>query len=229
MKYEYLIFNLIVISGPLFFGILKPFYFIKYYKEAIFSIIIVAIPFIIWDALVTNRHWFFSDEYTIGVRFFGLPFEELMFFVVVPYACLFTWEMVYRRTKDGLLNIDKLIYPIMYIFILFSILFYFYDREYTSLASLAFGIAILFDLIFGAKIIKQKRFYYFWSWITFFTFIFNGYLTWRPIVTYDEFYQLGFRIFTIPIEDFFFGFSLLIINVSIFEKQLIIKNLRKLK
>lgn len=226
MKYEYLIFNLIVISGPLFFGFLKPFYFIKYFKEAIFSILIVAIPFIIWDALVTNRHWFFSDDYTIGVRFFGLPFEELMFFVVVPYACLFTWEMVYRRTTEGLIKFYKLIYLISVLFISLSVLSFFYEKEYTSLALLSFGLAILFDLTIGAKIINQKRFYYFFGWITFFTLIFNGYLTWLPIVTYDEFYQIGFRIFTIPIEDFFFGFSLLILNTSIFEKLLIKRKLR---
>jgi lycopene cyclase domain-containing protein len=60
--------------------------------------------------------------------------------------------------------------------------------------------------------------------VTFFTLIFNGYLTWRPIVTYDALYQLDFRIFTVPIEDFFFGYALLIICTSLFEKMLVKKN-----
>ncbi len=94
MKYEYLIFNIIVLSGPLFFGSLKQFYFLDKLKNALLSILISAIPFLLWDAAVTDRHWFFADEYTLGFRIFGLPFEEILFFFTVPYACLFTWQMV---------------------------------------------------------------------------------------------------------------------------------------
>lgn len=228
MKYEYLIFNIIVISGPLFFGSLKRFYFLNYLPKAIPSIIIAAIPFIIWDISVTNRHWFFADEYTIGFQIFHLPIEEIMFFFTVPFACLFTWEMVKKHPipfKVLEMSISKnLINIFSALLFVFSIVTYFYGKEYTTLAGLLFVASVLIDKIWGASILTNKKFLFFFILVSFFTFVFNGYLTWLPIVTYDEIYQLDFRIFTIPIEDFFFGYALLIIATTIFEKKLMSNN-----
>jgi lycopene cyclase domain-containing protein len=50
-----------------------------------------------------------------------------------------------------------------------------------------------------------------------FILIINGYLTWRPIVIYGEAFYLGIRVFTIPVEDFLFGFSLITLNLIIWE------------
>ncbi|MCW8850017.1 MAG: lycopene cyclase domain-containing protein [Melioribacteraceae bacterium] len=231
MKYEYLIFNIIVLSGPLFFGSLKQFYFLDKLKNALLSILISAIPFLIWDAAVTDRHWFFASEYTLGFRLFGLPFEEILFFFTVPYACLFTWQMVKKYYDANLgnkvndsVNI-KITLVISAVFLIISIIAIIAGKEYTSLSALAFSLSILFDRYFGSKIFTTKRFLAYFLFVSFFTLIFNGYLTWRPIVTYDEIYQIGFRIFTIPIEDFFFGYALLILSTSLFEK-LIGKNKR---
>jgi lycopene cyclase domain-containing protein len=45
----------------------------------------------------------------------------------------------------------------------------------------------------------------------------NGYLTWRPIVIYGEAFNLGIRLWTIPVEDFFYGFSLIGLTVILWE------------
>ena len=223
MKYEYLIFNIIVLSGPLFFGSLKQYYFLDKLKYALLSIIIPAIPFLIWDTAVTDRHWFFASEYTLGFRIFGLPFEEILFFITVPYACLFTWQMVKQysgivisnKGKKPPYNIDLVVSIFFLIILIVATLS---GKEYTSLAALSFSLSILFDKILGAKIFTTKRFLIYFLFVSAFILMFNGYLTWRPIVTYDEIYQIGFRIFTIPIEDFFFGYALMIFSTSIFEK-----------
>ncbi len=222
MKFEYLLFNIIVISGPIFFGSLKKFYFFNYWKEALSSVFIAAIPFIIWDASVTNRHWFFAEKYTIGLRILNLPIEEIMFFITVPYACLFTWEMVKRFSKSSnSLDVkNSVVVIIILLFLALSFIAMLYKKEYTAIALLIFSGSILFDLKIGGKIITTKTFLIYFGYVSAFTLVFNGYLTWRPIVTYDEIYQLGFRIFTIPIEDFFFGYALMIIVTSIFEKMI---------
>jgi len=222
VKYEYLIFNIIVLSGPLFFGSLKQFYFLDKLKYALLSIIIPAIPFIIWDAAVTDRHWFFASEYTLDFRIFGLPFEEILFFITVPYASLFTWQMVKIYFTGVTVDSHSLkSNSSLFVFLFFLILSIFAiigGKEYTSLSAFFFALSVLFDSYFGAKILMTKRFLVYFLFVSFFTLIFNGYLTWRPIVTYDEIYQIGFRIFTIPIEDFFFGYALMIFSTSIFEK-----------
>lgn len=52
----------------------------------------------------------------------------------------------------------------------------------------------------------------------FFKQIFNGYLTWRPVVIYGREFFLGLRLGTIPLEDFLFGFSMIALTVVIWEK-----------
>lgn len=235
MKYEYLIFNIIVLSGPLFFGSLKKFYFLNKFRKAIISISISAIPFLIWDFAVAERHWFFADQYTLGFRIFGLPIEEILFFFTVPYACLFTWQMVkkYLNTNGSnnstnednnniFLQHEKksiiLFFFTLTILIIAAVAALFAGKEYTAIALIYFSLSILFDRYWGSKIIFTKSFGIYFLFVSIFTLIFNGYLTWRPIVTYDEMYQMGFRVFTIPIEDFFFGFALMILSTSLFEK-----------
>lgn len=93
-------------------------------------------------------------------------------------------------------------------------------KEYTALAGFVFLSVSIVDKKWLSHIISHSKFLFFFILVSLFTLLFNGYLTWRPIVTYDVSYQLDFRIFTIPIEDFFFGYALIILCTSIFEKLL---------
>jgi lycopene cyclase domain-containing protein len=186
---------------------------------------IAAIPFLIWDFVVTNRHWFFTEKYTLGIRIFSLPIEEIMFFFTVPFACLFTWQMVKKFSKSSKFtetNKSKnLIVTLVLILILAgSFISMIYKKEYTAISLLFISASILIDNKFGANIFTTKTFWIYFGFVSFFTLIFNGFLTWRPIVTYDDIYQLRFRIFTIPIEDFLFGYALMIFTTTIFEKQI---------
>ena len=228
MKSEYLVFNIIVISGPLFFGSLKRFYFWNYWKQALLSVIISAIPFLFWDTSVTDRHWFFVISNPIIIRNIVMEVEEILFFITVPFACLFTWEMVKRHSNPPIFRKIKInrtsITYIAIFFLVVSIFAINNGKEYTFLSSLFFVASILYDRLWGASILTSDKFPFFFILISLFTLVFNGYLTWRPIVTYDIIYQLDFRIFTIPVEDFFFGYALLIFCTSIFEKMISNKN-----
>jgi lycopene cyclase domain-containing protein len=91
-------------------------------------------------------------------------------------------------------------------------------KEYTLLAIAGVLIVIFIDLvILKTRLILTKKFWLFWCVMFILIFIINGYLTWRPIVLYGEEYYLGIRLFTIPIEDFLYGFALLSLNISIWE------------
>ena len=91
------------------------------------------------------------------------------------------------------------------------------DNEYTVLAAVSFLIATAADLFLGTRLFRNKKFWVFWIVMFILIFIVNGYLTWRPIVTYGEKYYLGIRLFTIPVEDFIYGFSLITMNISLWE------------
>ena len=218
MKTEYLIFNIIVFAGPLLFGAMRPFYFINRWKYTIVPILIPAIFFLIWDSIVADSHWHFNDKYVLGITFFNLPIEEILFFISVPFACLFTWEMIIRRSEvKELMWINK-IRRYLYLLIPIGIWFFISGKHYTGLATSFLGLAVLLDQLLNTNIISQKRFYLYLLLVLLFTLIFNGYLTWRPIVTYGAQYQLDFRIFTIPIEDFVYGTALIFMNTSIYQK-----------
>lgn len=91
-------------------------------------------------------------------------------------------------------------------------------KEYTIASVVSVLIIFIVDIILGTKLFSRKNFWLFWLVMAAITFLVNGYLTWRPIVMYGEQFQLGFRIWTIPIEDFIFGFSLITLNIIIWER-----------
>lgn len=90
-------------------------------------------------------------------------------------------------------------------------------KEYTILSVISVLLAITLDFTLKTKLVKNKKFWIFWAVMFVLIFIVNGYLTWRPIVIYGENYYLGIRLFTIPVEDFLFGFSLITFNIILWE------------
>lgn len=51
-----------------------------------------------WDALVTARgHWSFNPDYVVGLYLLGMPVEEWLFFPVLAFVSVFTYEAV-RKT-----------------------------------------------------------------------------------------------------------------------------------
>jgi lycopene cyclase domain-containing protein len=90
-------------------------------------------------------------------------------------------------------------------------------KEYTLLAFISVLLAILADLILNTRLILNRKFWIFWGVMFILIFIINGYLTWRPVVLYGDGFYLGIRLFTIPVEDFLYGFSLISLNVIIWE------------
>lgn len=90
-------------------------------------------------------------------------------------------------------------------------------KEYTICAIISVGIVLLLDRVLGTGVLRTRAYWMFFGVMMFFKVLFNGYLTWRPIVLYGEEYQLGFRLFTIPVEDFLYGFGLITISVIMWE------------
>ena len=180
------------------------------------AVVIPAIPFLLWDALVTGAHWHFNPEYVSGIKIINLPIEEILFFITVPFACLFTWEMIIRRAKEKQINMQWL-RLLLYLALPAGIYFFSIGKQYTGLTLSFLFIANLVDQFLKTNLLFDRRFYYYLLLIVIFTLIFNGYLTWRPVVTYGVDYQLDFRIITIPVEDFFYGISLLWMNTSLYK------------
>jgi lycopene cyclase domain-containing protein len=58
-----------------------------------------------WDLYAIHRgQWSFDWRYLSGLRGFGLPIEELLFFVVIPTCAVLTLEAVRRRRPGWLIG-----------------------------------------------------------------------------------------------------------------------------
>lgn len=218
MKIEYLILNLIIFLGPFLLSFEKGVHYFSRWKYAFKAIIIVSIPFIIWDISVNYRHWWFNSNYILNFRLLGLPLEECLFFVTVPFSVLFIWEIFSKKTGNPVNLKRKAIQKIVIAFAIPGISLLYFGIEYTGLAMIALSITGIMDFTLKTQILLRKNTYIYLGIVTLLNLIFNGYLTGRPIVLYNEAYHLNWRIITIPIEDFIYGYSLILSNTILFEK-----------
>ena len=48
---------------------------------------------VVWDYFATYRnHWVFPGSGLLGLRIYGLPIEEFMFFLIIPYFTLVLYK-----------------------------------------------------------------------------------------------------------------------------------------
>ena len=90
-------------------------------------------------------------------------------------------------------------------------------KEYTLLALISVVITHIVDRVSGTRLYRQKAFYFYLLFIFFIFLMVNGYLT-SFIVMYNPKYFMGWRLGTIPLEDFFFGFSMITLSIVCWEK-----------
>jgi lycopene cyclase domain-containing protein len=89
--------------------------------------------------------------------------------------------------------------------------------SYTFLAFSTAIFSLLLDYILKTNLLKRKLFWLTHAFVALMNMAVNGYLTSRPIVLYADEFFMGFRLGSIPIEDFFYGFGLITLNIVLFE------------
>ena len=69
-------------------------------RRLVMTIFPVLTIFMVWDfAAISMSHWTFDSQQILPLkRFFGIPVEEIIFFLVVPLAAILTFEAV-RKSK----------------------------------------------------------------------------------------------------------------------------------
>lgn len=219
MKIEYLLLNVLILTGPLVMSFEKQIRFIDKWRYAWPAIVIAAIPYLIWDSLAAGTHWWFNEKYILGWRLASLPLEEWLFFFTVPFAALFSWEVIrFHYSHDRKVHFMRRVRYAIYSLQLFGLLFFAYGKEYTGLMLIFLGAAAIVDRILKTNLLLRSSIFIYLAVLSGFILIFNGYLTGRPVVLYGEAYQLGLRIGTIPIEDFGYGISLILLVTILYEK-----------
>ena len=222
MNYLYLLLNIGSIAIPFAFSFHPKLKFYKRWKSGLIAILISATIFIVWDVLFTkNGVWGFNETYLLGINIINLPIEEWLFFLCIPYACIFThYSLIVCYPNLGLnKNITRYVAIALIIFFLIVAVFNI-DKNYTFINFSVAGIILTLVLLSNKKLLQQYFLTYLVIFIPF--LLVNGILTGsfieNEVVWYNNSENLGMRIFTIPIEDAVYAFSLILIPLSIMKK-----------
>ncbi len=207
---EYLIINILIVIAPLVMSFEKKLHFYNNYNSLAVTILFVGFPFLTWDIIAAGRgDWLFNYKYVSGLFFFGLPIEEILFFITVPYSIIFLYETLNFYLKPNLISLNNkyFILPSLLCFISSA---FFYRQNYTFMVLLFLGYVFLIFGFSKLNFTKNKYFFYFilFSFVPF--FIVNYFLTSLPVVQYNPEAIWGIRIITIPLEDFFYSLSLIL-------------------
>lgn len=221
-QYTYLAINFFTIIICFIFSFHPKIKFHRHFKAFLMSSVIVAIFFIAWDVWFTaNGVWWFNDKYLVGKRLFGLPIEELLFFICIPFSCVFTYFCLDKFFKlDWKPSIEK-VFVIISIISCLILAILFKDKIYSFVTFLTTAISlIVLYFVLKVKWIGKASFIYLILMPGFLAV--NGILTGTgldsPIVNYNPKDFIGFRILTIPIEDTVYGYEMILWNLFFFHK-----------
>lgn len=217
MAAEYLLFDLFVAVPLLALRLLRPGWLVGAWAPMVRATLWGALPFVLWDIAVVGRHWWFEPTRVLGPQLLGLPLEELGFFLVVPLACLVTWELVTFGGRPQSVG-RNFTWPIVIAAAAATVVAVACGRGYTALVALAIAAAAIVDEACGTAVARSAAGRRHALAVVALTTVFNGYLTARPIVRYAEAEQLGLRIGTVPIEDYGFGLALVWVTTVIYQR-----------
>lgn len=215
----YLLLNLGSLSIPFLFSFHPKLKFYKYWKSLIIGIIISMFIFIPWDVFFTAKGiWGFNPTYFLGLKIFNLPLEEWLFFICIPYACVFTHYSLLHYFPN--LKLPKTTSKtISYLFLLafLTISIYNYNKWYTFVNFILAALLIAVVIIRKPELLRSFFITFLIMLIPF--FIVNGVLTGsfieNEVVWYNHTENLNIRLLTIPIEDTVYAFTLILLNLFI--------------
>jgi len=208
----YLLLNILTF-GTFLLSFDKKVHFYTYFKFLSIGIVVNMILFIPWDIWFTYKaYWGFNPKYLIGINNFNLPIEEWLFFITVPFSCVFIHYVLKAYFNNPIkIKFTESFWKYFCITV-FIIGLLSYKQMYTFVT---FPITAVIIYVLNKKqtnFMNQFMFTYIVALIPF--IIVNGVLTGsttpEPIVWYNNDENFGIRFLTIPIEDFIYNLLLLI-------------------
>ena len=221
MNSLYLWLNIGSIAVPLLYSFHPKLQLYKKFNWLLLSIMLTIGVFIPWDVIFTiNGVWGFNSDYFLGFEIFSLPLEEWLFFICIPFACVFThYALILYFPNLKLNKVATKAISISLVLILFILALANYDKWYTLVN---FSLAIpLTWLVYKYNPQLLKHFFLTFLVMLIPFFIVNGVLTgsWidNQVVWYNDAENLGIRMGTIPVEDSIYAYSMILMNLFFFE------------
>jgi lycopene cyclase domain-containing protein len=213
----YLFLELVILAAPMALSFDKKMQFYRRWKRVLPSLLLVGSIFIIWDILFTKAGiWGFDPTYHASIKVFGLPLEEWLFFIIVPYASIFihySIEFVYPKLLLSDKKTRKITFALIFIFTVLAV--FSTTKTYTFTVSIATLVSLSIGLFDKTKVLN--RYYISFLVIILPFIIFNGVFTGNfikgEVFWYDEAYFWKLRFSSIPLEDFVYAFCLILMEL----------------
>lgn len=215
----YLLLLIISIAGPLALSFDRKVHFFTHWKSLFIGTLVSATIFIIWDIIfVIKGVWGFNPQYLLGANLFMLPIEEILFFIFIPYCCVFIHEVIKAYFPNWIASKEITSGITLFNISLITVLVFLnLDRSYTGIVGTSTIIITIIAFAFNRKLLS--RFYITFLIMVIPFLIINGVLTGfgidNEVVWYNNLENLGFRVVTIPVEDFAYAFSLVLLTLLV--------------
>lgn len=219
--YTYLLINFFAVIICFIFSFDKRIEFHKQFGAFLKAVLVVAAPFILWDIAFTEMGiWWFNPDYTIGFKVVGLPLEEWLFFICIPFSCVFTYFCLNKFFNLKWANAFNNIIVFFSCIVCLVIALLHFDKTYTFVTSLVTAFTLIYlHFIVKSNWIGQASLVYLILMLGFFPV--NGLLTGTglesPIVNYNPDEFLNIRMLTIPVEDAVYGYAQFLLMIYFFK------------
>jgi lycopene cyclase domain-containing protein len=220
-QFTYFLILAVSLAGPLALSFDKKVAFYTKWKFLFPAMILPATFYIVWDSYFTSKGvWGFNPAYITGINYAGLPIEEVLFFFVVPYCCVFIYECIrvyFPKLNNGLTSNVFLRLLAGCLLVAGGL---YYKKDYTAYTFVFFAVFVFIYYVFRNYFssFRVSAFLVAYAIILVPFLLVNGFLTAIPVVLYNNAENLGIRIYTIPLEDVFYGMLLIFMNIVLFEK-----------
>lgn len=221
--YTYIYLHLFTVLPVLALSFDRNVHYYRKWRHLWAPVLMVGGIFIAWDVVFTAREvWGFNHDYLSGLFILGLPIEEWLFFLTVPFACVFIYECLnFYIKKDVLAPIEPWLTPLL--IVVFAVIgLWQFTHMYTATTFILTAGFLLFHYMFLDGTYRA-RFYlaYLVTWLPF--LLVNGVLTGgytqEPIVIYNPAEYLGIRVTSIPLDDSVYNLLLLLGVVTLYERN----------
>jgi lycopene cyclase domain-containing protein len=218
MNSLYLWINIGTLLFPLLLSFDKKVAFYKKWSALFPAILLTGVFFLVWDQWFTEmKIWGFNSLYVLGIYILDIPLEEILFFFTVPYACIFIYECLkaYIKNSETFEELHRW-FTLLFFGVACTLLYWYNDRLYTSITCL------ILTFILGTHLTVIKRRYMSWFYFAYLVslipmLLVNGLLTSLPVVYYNETQITGYHIMSIPVEDFLYNMTLLVMCIGLYE------------
>jgi lycopene cyclase domain-containing protein len=221
MKGLYFLIDACTLIVPLLFSFHPKIRFYSSWKSFFTGSMLVAIFFIGWDIAFTHAAvWRFNPRYVTGVYLVNLPIEEVLFFICIPFSCVFTYYSLEKFFDLSWTPRAEKQFCVLFSGALLILGSIFTDKAYTAITLLSTALVIVF-LTFMVHVAWLGKAVSTYGILLVPFLLVNGILTGaglqEPVVLYNNQENLGIRLWTIPIEDVLYGLELFLLNVFAYE------------